>query len=394
MFRMPMGLQGITAPGTITKLQVKALDPSTFDKKKPEWTKNYNKLRYGGYFTTSYMGLERGQELYVHANVKGIKKKGTAVVFMNEAIKARPDISVINISSDAEVLTGVPVIITAGLAELNGDLGARTSCVLYIDGVKIDGANNAWVDAGDVVGCQFETTFFETGQKNIVVAAEEVTPGDYDLSNNSAYTTISVIEPSTGFGDNSFNWYSSVFGRYTNYSSSMFDMVFGNETTNYSISTSGNKQVSSPLSQNSYDASFRFSTSDETILEGTVPVTFQVDFMGIRIYDYRENPTASGAGLPLYINASSYGSNLQISMSLTYYKTVYYSSIPGQPDSYTTNESGYEFEFGDEVSFELLIDGHTLSSSVAVSSSTTSSSGSGYSNTVTTYSGSASGQPE
>ena len=198
------------APGTITKLQIKALDHNNPNDKKPLWVDNQNKLNNGGYFKTNYSGLSRGQLLSVHSNVKGIIR-GTAVVFMNEYIKARPDIQVSEVGvSSGEIKVDEPITIFATILESNGDLGANASCVLYIDGEIKDRSNNIWVDAGDIVTCQFETSFESTGEKHIVVKAEDVNPGDYDYSNNDAYTSINVVESQLG-GPNGFFWSSYIF---------------------------------------------------------------------------------------------------------------------------------------------------------------------------------------
>lgn len=195
------------APGTITKQQVKALDTENPDSDNPVWVENYNRLRNGGYFTANYTGLERGQQLALHTNVKGIIR-GTAVVFVDETIKARPDITVSSIDAPAQATVGEAVTIFAELSELNGDLGATLNCILSVDGEELSGAYGIWVNAGDTVGCMFEETFESAGEKNIIISAEDVIPGDFDMSNNQIYTTIEVLEPQNN--DNSFyRWFSS-----------------------------------------------------------------------------------------------------------------------------------------------------------------------------------------
>ncbi|MEQ9308150.1 MAG: hypothetical protein RLN90_01770 [Balneolaceae bacterium] len=375
------------APGTITKLQVKALTLGNPDKKNSIWTKNFNKLRNGGYFSTSYTGLERGQEIYVHANVKGIIR-GTAVTFMNETIKARPDITVTTIDSELEVFTNTPVTIIAGLAELNGDLGAATSCVLYIDGIESDRINNAWVNAGDVVGCQFTTSFSEAGDKNIVIAAEDVIPGDFDSSNNSSFTTITVTEPSTGFGPNSFSWSANINGSYDQSESRNFmGMNFNSEITDYRINVQGTKSMPEPIN-GQINVSTIITTSGTTIVEedyilNEVPFPFP----GVRYLIYEV--LAPGGRRSVQLGVFLTGNSLQFTYYLNTYKIIYISG-----DVYQETLAGPEFSFGDELSFDFLVNDHALSGSFGVFSSTSGGSNSSGSFTRTTYSGSGSGQPE
>ncbi len=190
-----------TAPGTLTKLLVKALDSDNPDIDNPVWEKNYNKLRDGGYFTTSYDNLSHGQPVFVHSNVRGIIR-GTAVVRVTEIVKFRPDLSVLSIDAPSEVYVGDPVNIVAEITEGLGDLGANADCVMYVDDVETDRANGIWVDAGDAVICAFSTLFNEVGTKEVTVAVENVVPGDFDNGNNSKMVQIEVIEPST----NNFYW--------------------------------------------------------------------------------------------------------------------------------------------------------------------------------------------
>ncbi|HEX8905297.1 MAG TPA: hypothetical protein VF771_10670, partial [Longimicrobiaceae bacterium] len=90
--------------------------------------------------------------------------------------------------------TGFPVTITAEVAELNGDVGARADCVLYVDGAEADRANGIWVDAGDAVGCAFSHTFTTPGTKLLRVEVANVSPGDFEPSNNAASGTIDVAD--------------------------------------------------------------------------------------------------------------------------------------------------------------------------------------------------------
>ncbi|HET7230723.1 MAG TPA: hypothetical protein VFJ16_12015 [Longimicrobium sp.] len=186
------------AGNPLSKVQVKQLDAGGVVLR----TTNYNNLPGGGTASFTYTGLARGQKLQVQANVA--EPKRNAVVTVTESVHLRPDLRVLlNTPSDATV--NVPVTLLATVSEGNGDVGARTDCVLYVDGVQVDRAAAIWVDAGDQVTCAFLYTFATEGDKQLRVAAEAVNPADFDPSNNSAAGTIHV---GTGH-DREFSYYAS-----------------------------------------------------------------------------------------------------------------------------------------------------------------------------------------
>ena len=347
------------APGTITKVQVKALDVETPDNEEPVWVKNYNKLRDGGNLTTSYTGLTRGQQLMLHTNVKGIIR-GTAVVFLTEYIKNRPDIQVTGVSTDEEAFVNQEVVITASIAESNADLGATTSCVLYIDGEEIDRANNVWVNAGDVVGCQFTTTFSEVGEKNIIVAAEDVTPGDFDNSNNSAYTSINIIEEPTGsFGENSFTWSGGVFMSSEYYYETRNGPIFDtNEYKSYLVYFNGYKQyVTTPTIPESIPTLVTSGSSE-----------FEMD-ISLESNPWNSNCKSSSNNI-VYLSVCTYGTQLNFGFNFYTYKQIYYGYNEFEGDYYRTTGSGPEFSVEDEISFALLIGDHTATGSFSINRNT------------------------
>ncbi len=187
-----------TPPGNLSKLLVKALDIENPDPDEPIWEENHNKLKGGGYWSTTYSDIARGQQLFVHANVRGIIR-GTAVVKLTETVKSRPDLAVVEIDAPSESLVGDPVIVLATIAEMQQDVGATADCVFYVDGEEIDRADGIWVNAGDAVNCQFPATFGTAGTKELKVAVENVVPGDFDSSNNALTALIEVRERGNDF---------------------------------------------------------------------------------------------------------------------------------------------------------------------------------------------------
>ena len=179
-------LEAGTKPGNLDKVQVKILSGKTS-------TTNFNNLKAGGYWTNTYNpGLARGTQVQVQANISGIDGKRTDVVTVTAAAAKRPDVKVNDVAGPAQSLPHAPVIFTATLSELNGDVGARANCVLSVNGSPVDQANGIWIDAGGTITCAFAHTFEAPGSYSVSVSATNVNPGDWDLSNNSASTSITI----------------------------------------------------------------------------------------------------------------------------------------------------------------------------------------------------------
>ena len=176
-------------PGNINKTQLKPLDENG----EAIYARNYTGLNGGGYFNTTVNDLHRGQQVQLQGTINGIDANRTNVVTVVETVKLRPDISPSGISLPTKGVANSPVNISAVVKEIRGDSGATVNLVLYADGVAIDRANGMWVDALGTVSCVFSHTFTSTGTKHLEVKAEGVTPGDYDLSNNSAAASIDIV---------------------------------------------------------------------------------------------------------------------------------------------------------------------------------------------------------
>jgi hypothetical protein len=127
--------------------------------------------------------------------LRGIDGRRTDVVTVVPIFAHRaPDLAVTHVNARARTPVGAPTVVTASVAELNGDLGARGDCVLLVDGVEADRARDIWVDAGDLVSCAFTTTFAGAGARELAVRVQAVTPADFDPANNEATTTVTALQ--------------------------------------------------------------------------------------------------------------------------------------------------------------------------------------------------------
>jgi len=184
-----------TAPeNDMTKLQVKLLD----DEDDATWTDNQNRIR-SGFVHSIYDDVIRHDRLQVQAsvNVPNASGKGrrTGVVTIAARANLRPDLAATSVEGPAEAFVGTSAVFTGYISEINTDLAATTDCVFYVNGDVSAGAEGVWVGEGDEVTCIMEYLFDEIGTYTIDFAAENVTPGDYDLSNNSTSTTIEIVNP-------------------------------------------------------------------------------------------------------------------------------------------------------------------------------------------------------
>lgn len=166
------------APGELAKVQLKAYLPDGTKL----WTQNFQRPTSGGSYEFVLPGLPVGTRIDVQANVRGIDRNRTDVVEVSETVKLGAALGV-TIDPPAQVVTGVPTVITGTVRETNGQVGAYTSCVLVVDGVEVDRIDHIWVDAGDVVTCAFTHTF-RTGGSHDVEMRLVTGPGDQTFVTN------------------------------------------------------------------------------------------------------------------------------------------------------------------------------------------------------------------
>lgn len=173
--------------GTLDKVQIKLSGD--------RGTQNYHPA--ASTFTTHIDDvIRRHDAIEVQANVRDVDGTRTDVVTVYETAKLRPDLVPAGIDGPSRAIPGVPTILMASVQERNGDTGARASCILYVDGVEADRAEQIWVDAGGSVTCQFVHTFENVGESQLEVIVGDVNPGDWNYDNNRVSATILVINPS------------------------------------------------------------------------------------------------------------------------------------------------------------------------------------------------------
>jgi len=144
--------------------------------------------------TFAVPGLSRDGIVRVDALVRnaGAPPRRVYVVDAVDTVKLRPDLAVAGVQAPSVAWVHTPVIVTAALSEVNGDVGARATCVLDVDGTPVDSAVGIWVDAGGTVSCAFAHTFQTLGVHALAVRAASVDPADYDDANNVAARSVEI----------------------------------------------------------------------------------------------------------------------------------------------------------------------------------------------------------
>lgn len=137
-------------------------------------------------------GLSRNTPYQVQANVESAAGERTGVVTVRDVVKLRPDLAVVALDVPSAAWVNAPAFITAVVRERNGDVGARATCVLDVDGAPVDSAVGIWVDAGGTVSCEFAHVFTTAGTHPLRVRLTGAEPGDYDVTNDTATGTIEV----------------------------------------------------------------------------------------------------------------------------------------------------------------------------------------------------------
>ncbi|HEX5726177.1 MAG TPA: hypothetical protein VFX98_11970 [Longimicrobiaceae bacterium] len=184
------------APGAIVHLQVKITGPdgdklATLNFQDPGGLGGTGSL---GSLILQLDGVPPGSTFRLQGNVRGIDGRRTDVVTVSggfglaAAIEAR-------IHAPDEAVVNTPTVITGTVTELNGQVGSRADCVLYVDGVRVDVADGIWVDAGDAVTCAFTHTFTETGGHDVEIRLEDPSTGTTIIVGSFSSDTVQVIDP-------------------------------------------------------------------------------------------------------------------------------------------------------------------------------------------------------
>jgi hypothetical protein len=269
-------LDGGTSPGVIRKMQMKVLSADG----KPLSVQNFNAGSANGYWSTSFRGLGRNQKIQLQASVGGIDGQRTDVVTVDVRVERRPDIALDGLTVPAKALAGARVNVVAVVAEKNGDVGARTTCMLSLDGALIDQARGIWVDAGQSVSCAFQTNVAAVGVHQLSVYTTGVSPADWDPTNNGASASIEIVSPESPLGYTA-SFLSKDYDYRTHQKASSEDGTYVDETTANGVRQERTLSLSSSISTDAFSFPVRvrsaLSTAGSSVFDLTNDIALSPD---------------------------------------------------------------------------------------------------------------------
>jgi hypothetical protein len=270
-----------TPPGSFRKVQFKPLTAAG----NALFVHNYFPPTASGYYSFVSPSLHRAAQIQLQGNISGIDRNRTDVVTVVETVKVRPDLAVESLTFPSSAFVDHAVIISANIVEMNGDAGATTTCLLAIDGNTVDQAKNVYVDAAGSVSCAFVYTFNAMGSHTIQVTAANVSPGDWDTSNNSSSGTIDITNPVTAeSGFASFQDNNGGFPLIKTTTSKQW--YLGNLFYDYS-DTSG-KSAHTQLSNTTFSSSGCTGSTNAVPWQFPVDVTYTENMDGAPVYSFTD----------------------------------------------------------------------------------------------------------
>lgn len=187
---------GYSPPGNARHIQLKSFDLND----ELRWTENLKDIELSeGSAEVSYLDMIRYQPVQTQVQVQTAESKNTEVLRADASVLFRPDLKVSAPGDTLEVVVGEVLNVVINVEELNGDLGAETSVNIINGLIPLDYIDNVQVAASSGSSLIFALTFDEPGEYNLTAITGDVTPGDYDLSNNSSDFTVVVTEPVAAF---------------------------------------------------------------------------------------------------------------------------------------------------------------------------------------------------
>lgn len=298
----------------------------------PEWSYNVE-------------GLARGDAVAVQANIRGEGFARVQVVSTSTVVARRPDLSVLAVNGAAQGYPGTAITFLAPVTELNGEVGARANCTLFVNDNAVDQATGIWVDAGGAVSCQFSYSFENTGTYTVAVKALNVNPGDWDLANNAASTTVTILAPGTpiAYGQITVDDESYVYeNRSTRTGDYPLDAVSGGSQQRSQVSFFGTatEPVPAPIAR----VEANVSTGGTTIYQSTLTQLYSYSYQSggatVTCVDYSVAGQMAQSCTTAYPNGvgSAWYSYTHSSGTVTYYGNTLYCNTFGC-NTYTDNGS-------------------------------------------------------
>lgn len=285
-------LDGYTAPNVLKKVQLKSYDLNG----KLAYTRNYNGdvASPNGQADIKLNDVKRYQPLHTEVLVQNGQTKDTKVLREETKVLFRPDLTVDQITAPVQVHKNESFAVNTNIKELNGDIGA-TATVQILNGTTVlDTANGVLVNAGTQQFANYMISLPEVGTYTLTVKVSDVTPGDFDYSNNEKTFTVEVVDDNKPVSYwSSYTYNKDYSWNYDNY----YETYHQSESyENFSVSTWTPDKVD--------PASFKLKLTSETgnTIEAKLPDIYQYynwgDTYYFSGYDQNTNTNIWGYSTP------------------------------------------------------------------------------------------------
>lgn len=181
-----------TAPDTQKHVQLKTFDTAG----NLVWTKNlFDVASPAGTADLKFTDLTRHQPIDAFVSVMTGQSVDEKNLHAQAKVLLRPDLTPARVSAPSQVYTGQSFPVNVVVKELNGDIGATASVLIQNGSSVLDRIDNLSVSAGGSTPAAFALKFDQPGTYTLTANVTNVSPADWDLSNNTATFTVVVVPP-------------------------------------------------------------------------------------------------------------------------------------------------------------------------------------------------------
>jgi hypothetical protein len=145
--------------------------------------------------SAQFNDLSHLQTLTARAQVKNSSNGSTEILNGDAKVLLRPDLQIASVQAPASARTRQSVSVIAQILEANRDLGATCNAYLMSGNTVVDQATGVAISAGGQAVVRFAARFMAPGTFPLRVVLGNVSPGDFDDSNNvSAPAIVEVTD--------------------------------------------------------------------------------------------------------------------------------------------------------------------------------------------------------
>lgn len=140
-----------------------------------------------------FTGIPAGASLEVHYNYTAPNRKQYSITNCTPVLPA-PDLTIETVGWPASIQTGVPTVFTSaiGVAAGSSTVPATASCAIYDNGKLLGKSPIINVSSVNGADCNVTVTLSVAGSHTLEVRIQDISPSDFNLTNNSASGTVGV----------------------------------------------------------------------------------------------------------------------------------------------------------------------------------------------------------